>query len=190
MWLSPEDHIWSWVGADDFPKEGGEMQIAESEREAQISVMLPEINIRSGMIQEGASLFGGGREQIFVESNCGYCLTRHLMRVMAEVLKGHRDVPLLQLMALPLVFETGTNTADSYPQPPRSPSAPVINDHPESSNSSSDGRVTRDTEVLLLGLKSDTQYNATVYCRAEGGTEGQPQTIKFKTSMLTFVKWL
>nr|XP_005598168.2 receptor-type tyrosine-protein phosphatase eta isoform X1 [Equus caballus]XP_023490490.1 receptor-type tyrosine-protein phosphatase eta-like isoform X1 [Equus caballus]XP_023509794.1 receptor-type tyrosine-protein phosphatase eta-like isoform X1 [Equus caballus] len=76
----------------------------------------------------------------------------------------------------------GTNTADSYPQPPRSPSAPVINDHPESSNSSSDGRVTRDTEVLLLGLKSDTQYNATVYCRAEGGTEGQPQTIKFKTN--------
>uniref|UniRef100_A0A8C4LXX7 Receptor-type tyrosine-protein phosphatase eta n=1 Tax=Equus asinus asinus TaxID=83772 RepID=A0A8C4LXX7_EQUAS len=58
----------------------------------------------------------------------------------------------------------------------------VINDRPESSNSSSDGRVTRDTEVLLLGLKSDTQYNATVYCRAEGGTEGQPQTIKFKTN--------
>lgn len=181
MWLSPEDHIWSWVGADDFPKEGGEMQIAESEREGQISVMLPEINVQSGMIQEDASLF---------ESNCGYCLTCHLMRVMAEVLKGHRDVLLLQLMALPLVFEIGTNTTDSYSQPPRSPSALVINDRPESSNSSSDGRVTRDTEVLLLGLKSDTQYNATVYCRAEGGTEGQPQTIKFKTSMLTFVKWL
>uniref|UniRef100_A0A8C4LWQ5 Receptor-type tyrosine-protein phosphatase eta n=1 Tax=Equus asinus asinus TaxID=83772 RepID=A0A8C4LWQ5_EQUAS len=74
------------------------------------------------------------------------------------------------------------SSLDSYSQPPRSPSALVINDRPESSNSSSDGRVTRDTEVLLLGLKSDTQYNATVYCRAEGGTEGQPQTIKFKTN--------
>ncbi|XP_019512016.1 PREDICTED: receptor-type tyrosine-protein phosphatase eta isoform X2 [Hipposideros armiger] len=41
--------------------------------------------------------------------------------------------------------------------------------------------MTGDIEVLLLGLKPDTQYNATVYSQASGGTEGQPMAIDFRT---------
>ena len=46
-------------------------------------------------------------------------------------------------------------------------------------------------EVLLLRLKPDTQYKATVYPQAGvNGAEGQPQATEFKTSMWSFVKWL
>lgn len=49
--------------------------------------------------------------------------------------------------------------------------------------------MTRDTEVLLLGLKPDTQYNATVYSQASEGTEGQPMAVAFRTGMMDFAKW-
>lgn len=71
MWLSLEDPILSWVGGDDFPKYGGESRIAQFERQAQISVVLPGIKVQREMTQEDVPLFRGGMEQIFVESNCG-----------------------------------------------------------------------------------------------------------------------
>uniref|UniRef100_A0A8C2VYX7 Receptor-type tyrosine-protein phosphatase eta n=1 Tax=Chinchilla lanigera TaxID=34839 RepID=A0A8C2VYX7_CHILA len=38
------------------------------------------------------------------------------------------------------------------------------------------------TEVLIVGLKTDTQYNATVYPQAADGTEGQPDSLSFTTN--------
>ncbi|XP_021119812.1 receptor-type tyrosine-protein phosphatase eta isoform X2 [Heterocephalus glaber] len=44
------------------------------------------------------------------------------------------------------------------------------------------GPETGDTEVLISGLKLDTQYSATVYPRAADGTEGQPRDVDFRTN--------
>lgn len=40
----------------------------------------------------------------------------HLMGGRAEELKQDRDVLLLQLMSLPIVFETDINKTDNFPQ--------------------------------------------------------------------------
>lgn len=82
---------------------------------------------------------------------------------------------LLQLISLPVLCDTDATSTESWAQPTRNASV-----RPP----------TRDTEVLLLGLKPDTSYNATVYSQASGGTEGQPLHIDFKTSTLEFAKWL
>ncbi|KAM4845679.1 receptor-type tyrosine-protein phosphatase eta [Thomomys bottae] len=44
------------------------------------------------------------------------------------------------------------------------------------------GKEPRHTEVQLVGLESDTQYSATVYSQAAGGTEGRSQSISFLTN--------
>ncbi|XP_014647953.1 PREDICTED: receptor-type tyrosine-protein phosphatase eta [Ceratotherium simum simum] len=84
----------------------------------------------------------------------------------------------------PLVTEVclGTNNTDSLPHPPENSTAPVIKHCLEPADRSSDHRLTRGTQVLLLGLKPDTQYKATVYSRATDGTEGKPRTIEFNTN--------
>lgn len=73
---------------------------------------------------------------------------------------------------------------------PRSPAAPVYNYTLESEDTSSVGAPTGDMKVLILRLKSDTEYNATVYSQAPDGTEGQPLEIGFRTGMLGFVQWV
>ncbi|CAI9153547.1 unnamed protein product [Rangifer tarandus platyrhynchus] len=72
---------------------------------------------------------------------------------------------------------------DSLLQPPRGPAAPGYKYRLEPAASSSDPSLAQDTvEVLLLRLKPDTQYTATVYPRALNGAEGQPQDVEFKTN--------
>uniref|UniRef100_G1PMC3 Receptor-type tyrosine-protein phosphatase eta n=1 Tax=Myotis lucifugus TaxID=59463 RepID=G1PMC3_MYOLU len=66
---------------------------------------------------------------------------------------------------------TGTESSDPTP---KSLTALVYKD-PAS------GFPPTDTEVLLLGLKSDMSYNATVYPQAPTGLEGEPQLIVFRT---------
>ncbi|XP_070284115.1 receptor-type tyrosine-protein phosphatase eta [Myotis yumanensis] len=66
---------------------------------------------------------------------------------------------------------TGTESSDPTP---KSLAALVYKD-PAS------GFPRADTEVLLLGLKSDMSYNATVYPQAPNSTEGEPQLIVFRT---------
>ncbi|XP_023566388.1 receptor-type tyrosine-protein phosphatase eta [Octodon degus] len=44
------------------------------------------------------------------------------------------------------------------------------------------GPETRDTEVLITGLKRDAQYRATVYPQAADGTEGAPCNLEFRTN--------
>ncbi|ELK23841.1 Receptor-type tyrosine-protein phosphatase eta [Myotis davidii] len=66
---------------------------------------------------------------------------------------------------------TGTESSDPTP---KSLTPLMYNDPPS-------GFPLTDTEVLLLGLKSGTSYNATVYPRAPTGPEGEPQKIVFST---------
>lgn len=85
-------------------------------------------------------------------------------------------------------FETDANNTDSLSQPLRSPGAPGYKYRLEPADLPSDPSLTPDTtEVLVLGLKSDAGYKATVYPRAADGPEGHPQATEFKTSMLNFV---
>ncbi|XP_057605744.1 receptor-type tyrosine-protein phosphatase eta [Hippopotamus amphibius kiboko] len=71
------------------------------------------------------------------------------------------------------------SNTDRSPQPTRSPATPEYTYRLEVS---SDPPLPRDTtKVLLLGLKSDTQYKASIYPRAAGGTEGRLQTAEFRT---------
>ncbi|XP_073869708.1 receptor-type tyrosine-protein phosphatase eta isoform X3 [Macaca fascicularis] len=63
-----------------------------------------------------------------------------------------------------------------------SPTAPVYNESLLGPADSSSSQQSRDTEVLLVELKPGTRYNATVYSQAANGTEGQPQTIEFRTT--------
>ncbi|XP_023384562.1 receptor-type tyrosine-protein phosphatase eta [Pteropus vampyrus] len=68
-----------------------------------------------------------------------------------------------------------------------SPAAPVYKYKLEPEDTSSVHALTGDTKVLILRLKSDTEYNATVYSRAPDGKEGQPLEIGFRTkSSLVF----
>ncbi|XP_031509286.1 receptor-type tyrosine-protein phosphatase eta isoform X2 [Papio anubis] len=63
-----------------------------------------------------------------------------------------------------------------------SPTTPVHNESLLGPADSSSSQQSRDTEVLLVELKPGTRYNATVYSQAVNGTEGQPQTIEFRTT--------
>ncbi|KAK2100454.1 hypothetical protein P7K49_021802 [Saguinus oedipus] len=71
----------------------------------------------------------------------------------------------------------GLNANDTEGSQAGSPTAPVHQEFPSS------GQQSRVTEVLLVGLKPGTRYNATVYSQAANGTEGQPQTKEFRTSL-------
>ncbi|XP_029812213.1 receptor-type tyrosine-protein phosphatase eta isoform X4 [Suricata suricatta] len=73
------------------------------------------------------------------------------------------------------------NTTESFSQQPRNRMAPVSGCQLKHAILSSDRLLTRDTEVLIMGLGPDTQYNASVYSQAADGTEGQPQLITFRT---------
>ncbi|XP_054581684.1 receptor-type tyrosine-protein phosphatase eta [Eptesicus fuscus] len=72
---------------------------------------------------------------------------------------------------------TGT---ESSAQTPRSPAAPVYKCQLEPEDPPSAFPPTY-TEVLLLGLKSNTRYKATVYPRAATGQEGLPCAQEFRT---------
>lgn len=86
------------------------------------------------------------------------------------------------------MFQTDAGNTDSLPGGPATPGSKY---RLERAGPSSDPSLAQDTvEVLLLRLKPDTQYKATVYPRAVNGAEGQPQATEFKTSMWSFVKWL
>ncbi|XP_009184331.3 receptor-type tyrosine-protein phosphatase eta isoform X1 [Papio anubis] len=65
-----------------------------------------------------------------------------------------------------------------------SPTTPVHNESLLGPADSSSSQQSRDTEVLLVELKPGTRYNATVYSQAVNGTEGQPQTIEFRTNAI------
>lgn len=94
-------------------------------------------------------------------------------------------------MSLPFVFQTDAGNTDSLLQPPEGPAAPGYKYRLKPAASSSDPSLAQDAvEVLLLRLKPDTQYTATVYPRAPNGAEGRPQAVEFKTSTWSFVKWL
>ncbi|XP_026970496.1 receptor-type tyrosine-protein phosphatase eta [Sagmatias obliquidens] len=75
------------------------------------------------------------------------------------------------------------SNTDRFLQPLGSPTAPGYKYGLEPAPPFSDPSLPQDTtEVLLFGLKSDTQYKATVYPRAANGAEGQPRATEFKTN--------
>ncbi|TEA34055.1 hypothetical protein DBR06_SOUSAS2310165, partial [Sousa chinensis] len=85
----------------------------------------------------------------------------------------------------PLVTENSLDASntDRFLQSPGSPIAPGYKYGLEPARPFSDPSLPQDTtEVLLFGLKSDTQYKATVYPRATNGAEGQPRATEFKTN--------
>ncbi|XP_060016054.1 receptor-type tyrosine-protein phosphatase eta [Lagenorhynchus albirostris] len=85
----------------------------------------------------------------------------------------------------PLVTENSLDASntDRFLQSPGSPTAPGYKYGLEPARPFSDPSLPQDTtEVLLFGLKSDTQYKATVYPRAANGAEGQPRATEFKTN--------
>ncbi|KAF0879197.1 PTPRJ phosphatase, partial [Crocuta crocuta] len=73
------------------------------------------------------------------------------------------------------------NTTESFSQQPWSCTAPTSGYQLKPVDPSSDHLLTRDTEVLIMGLEPNTQYCATVYSQAADGTEGQHQLITFRT---------
>ena len=76
------------------------------------------------------------------------------------------------------MFQTDASNTDSLPGGPATPGSKY---RLERAGLSSDPSLAQDTvEVLLLRLKPDTQYKATVYPRAVNGAEGQPQATEFK----------
>ncbi|XP_012500561.1 PREDICTED: receptor-type tyrosine-protein phosphatase eta [Propithecus coquereli] len=77
---------------------------------------------------------------------------------------------------------TERGLAESWPQPCSSPGAPVRNESLLGQADPSSGRQSRDTRVLLAGLKPGAQYEAVVYSQAADGTEGQPENIPFRTN--------
>lgn len=121
--------------------------------------------------------------------SCGHCLMWHPSVGRAAALKADRNALPSQVMSLPFVFLTDAGNTDSLPG---GPTAPGSKYRLERAGPSSDASLAQDTvEVLLLRLKPDTQYKATVYPQAGvNGAEGQPQATEFKTSMWSFVKWL
>ena len=93
-------------------------------------------------------------------------------------------------MHLTFVFETDANNTESSSWQPGAPTAVVNKYALEPADPSSHHPLTRDTEVLLFGLKSNTQYKATVYSQAADGAEGHPQNVTFRTRTLNFVECL
>nr|XP_035118594.2 receptor-type tyrosine-protein phosphatase eta [Callithrix jacchus] len=75
----------------------------------------------------------------------------------------------------PLGTKGGLDANNTEGSQAGSPTATVRQEFPSS------GQQPRVTEVLLVGLKPGTRYNATVYSQAANGMEGQPQTKEFRT---------
>uniref|UniRef100_A0A8C2RKJ4 Receptor-type tyrosine-protein phosphatase eta n=1 Tax=Capra hircus TaxID=9925 RepID=A0A8C2RKJ4_CAPHI len=112
--------------------------------------------------------------------------TENLMVNISDLKLGRSN----ETQGSPLSTENGLDASntDSLPGGPATPGSKY---RLERAGLSSDPSLAQDTvEVLLLRLKPDTQYKATVYPRAVNGAEGQPQATEFKTSMWSFVKWL
>ncbi|XP_023071384.1 receptor-type tyrosine-protein phosphatase eta isoform X2 [Piliocolobus tephrosceles] len=84
----------------------------------------------------------------------------------------------------PLGTEGGLDASNTERSRAGSPTAPVHNESLLGPADSSSSQQSRDTEVLLVELKPGTRYNATVYSQAANGTEGQPQTIEFRTNAI------
>uniref|UniRef100_A0A2K6LZ37 protein-tyrosine-phosphatase n=1 Tax=Rhinopithecus bieti TaxID=61621 RepID=A0A2K6LZ37_RHIBE len=84
----------------------------------------------------------------------------------------------------PLGTEGGLDVSNTERSRAGSPTAPVHNESLLGPADSSSSQQSRDTEVLLVELKPGTRYNATVYSQAANGTEGQPQTIEFRTNAI------
>ncbi|XP_011930758.1 PREDICTED: receptor-type tyrosine-protein phosphatase eta isoform X4 [Cercocebus atys] len=84
----------------------------------------------------------------------------------------------------PLGTEGGLDASNTERSRAGSPTAPVHNESLLGPADSSSSQQSRDTEVLLVELKPGTRYNATVYSQAVNGTEGQPQTIEFRTNAI------
>ncbi|XP_015333409.2 receptor-type tyrosine-protein phosphatase eta isoform X3 [Marmota marmota marmota] len=76
---------------------------------------------------------------------------------------------------------SNTGKEVSTHQPCSSPLGPVTAYCRVSADPSS-GQDSQHIDVLLIGLKSNTQYKATVYSQAADGTKGQPQLIEFRTN--------
>lgn len=83
-------------------------------------------------------------------------------------------------MSLPILCETDATSMETRAQPNGDRSAP------RPVEPASVRPPTRDTEVLLLGLKPNSSYNATIYSQAADGTQGQPLHVDFQTGMLEF----
>ncbi|XP_069326670.1 receptor-type tyrosine-protein phosphatase eta [Eulemur rufifrons] len=77
---------------------------------------------------------------------------------------------------------TERGLAESWPQPCSSPGAPEHDESLLGHADPSSGQQSRDTHVLLAGLKPGTQYEAVVYSQAADGTEGRPENIPFRTN--------
>lgn len=179
---------------DNFLKGGEERRTAEFEREAQVSVVQPGMKVQS---ETSAPVRGLFRWMCLSGARGAQTLAERQLRSLppvsfvgrgtAETWRDDRDVPRLSLMSSSFVCETD---AISIEGSPRSPAAPVYNYTLESEDTSSVGAPTGDMKVLILRLKSDTEYNATVYSQAPDGTEGQPLEIGFRTGMLGFVQWV
>lgn len=104
-------------------------------------------------------------------------------------LKEVGDVFLLWSVSLLSALKTdASNTGKevSTHPPCSSPLGPVTAYCRVSADPSS-GQESQHIDVLLVGLKSHTQYKATVYSQAADGTKGQPRPIEFRTSMSDFV---
>uniref|UniRef100_A0A0D9R0Q0 Receptor-type tyrosine-protein phosphatase eta n=1 Tax=Chlorocebus sabaeus TaxID=60711 RepID=A0A0D9R0Q0_CHLSB len=84
----------------------------------------------------------------------------------------------------PLGTEGGLDASNTERSRAGSPTTPVHNESLLGPADSSSSQQSRDTEVLLVELKLGTRYNATVYSQAANGTEGQPQTIEFRTNAI------
>nr|XP_007997223.2 receptor-type tyrosine-protein phosphatase eta isoform X1 [Chlorocebus sabaeus] len=84
----------------------------------------------------------------------------------------------------PLGTEGGLDASNTARSRAGSPTTPVHNESLLGPADSSSSQQSRDTEVLLVELKPGTRYNATVYSQAANGTEGQPQTIEFRTNAI------
>nr|KAF6438780.1 protein tyrosine phosphatase receptor type J [Molossus molossus] len=80
------------------------------------------------------------------------------------------------------VGERGSDavSTESSAQAAGNPTAPAYGYHLKHEDAASVDPLAN-TEVLLLGLESDTRYKATVYSQAQAGTEGQPQAVEFRT---------
>lgn len=153
------------------------MQIDEFQREVQISTLLPAIKVQSETSAPNRGVFRH-RRLCLGEEGSRYC------GVPTVGQKEDRHVCFCRILtSLPFVFEANATGTESSDPTPKSFTPLMYNDPPS-------GFPLTDTEVLLLGLKSGTSYNATVYPRAPTGLEGEPQLIVFSTRMLDFIKWL
>ncbi|XP_508422.6 receptor-type tyrosine-protein phosphatase eta isoform X2 [Pan troglodytes] len=84
----------------------------------------------------------------------------------------------------PLGTEGGLDASNTERSRAGSPTAPVHDESLLGPVDPSSGQQSQDTEVLLVGLRPGTRYNATVYSQAANGTEGQPQAIEFRTNTI------